>query len=312
MKKILVTGGAGFIGSHLCKSLLRESYEVYCLDNYLTGHKKNIKNLLKNKNFKLIEQDVRTSIDIEVDEIYHLACPASPKAYKESPVLTMQIALLGTMKMLDLAKKYKAKIFFASTSEVYGTPEVSPQNEAYLGKVDLWGNRSCYNESKRMGEALCYNYAREYSLDIRVGRIFNTYGPHMDEDDGRVVSNFINQALKKYSLTLYGDGNQTRSFCYIDDMVGAIRALMDSTKGANTPVNLGNPEEITIKQLASQICKLTETNERFLFEIMEGDDPIQRRPDISKAKELLKWEPKVKLEEGLVLTIDYFKNSSIQ
>ena len=303
--RILVTGGAGFIGSHLCERLLKEGHEVLCLDNLFSGSKKNILHLLDNKNFEFIRHDIVQPILLEVDIIYHLACPASPVYYQMNPVKTIKTNVMGTINMLGLAKRVKARILLASTSEVYGNPTVHPQREDYWGNVNPIGPRSCYDEGKRVAECLMFDYHRQNNVDIRVVRIFNTYGPRMAVNDGRVISNFIVQALKGEPLTVYGDGSQTRSFCYVDDMVeGIIRAMESDYIG---PINLGNPEEITILELAEKIISLTGSKSKIEFKPLPPDDPVRRRPDISLAKKVLNWEPKVPLEEGLKRTIEYFR-----
>ena len=303
--RVLVTGGAGFIGSHLCERLLKEGHEVLCLDNLFSGSKKNILHLLDNKNFEFIRHDIVQPILLEVDIIYHLACPASPVYYQMNPVKTIKTNVMGTINMLGLAKRVKARILLASTSEVYGNPTVHPQREDYWGNVNPIGPRSCYDEGKRVAECLMFDYHRQNNVDIRVVRIFNTYGPRMAVNDGRVISNFIVQALKGEPLTVYGDGSQTRSFCYVDDMVeGIIKAMESDYIG---PINLGNPEEVTILELAEKIISLTGSKSKIEFKPLPPDDPVRRRPDISLAKKVLNWEPKVPLEEGLKRTIEYFR-----
>ncbi len=305
--RVLVTGGAGFIGSHLCERLLKEGHEVLCLDNLFSGSKKNILHLLDNKNFEFIRHDIVQPILLEVDIIYHLACPASPVYYQMNPVKTIKTNVMGTINMLGLAKRVKARILLASTSEVYGDPTVHPQREDYWGNVNPIGPRSCYDEGKRVAECLMFDYHRQNNVDIRVVRIFNTYGPRMAIDDGRVISNFIVQALRGEPLTVYGDGSQTRSFCYVDDMVeGIIKAMESDYIG---PINLGNPEEITIMELAEKIISLTGSRSKIEFKPLPPDDPARRRPDISLAKKVLNWEPKVSLEEGLKRTIEYFRKA---
>lgn len=306
MKRILITGGAGFIGSHLCEKLLKEGNEVICVDNYFTGRKKNISHLLKNPKFELIRHDIINEIRLEVDQIYNMACPASPVHYQYNPISTIKINVLGTMNMLGLAKRTKARILQASTSEVYGNPLEHPQKESYLGNVNTIGIRSCYDEGKRISETLCFDYHRMHKVDIRVIRIFNTYGPNMHADDGRVVSNFIVQALKGDNITIYGDGSQTRSFCYVDDLVNGIVKMMnqDSFLG---PVNLGNSDEFTVKDLAELVVKLTKSKSKIVYKPLPQDDPIMRRPDLSLAKEKLGYSFKVPLLEGLKKTIAYFK-----
>ena len=307
-KKILVTGGAGFIGSHLCKRLLEEGNQVICLDNFFTGSKNNIKNLFSNPNFELVEHDIIEPFDREVDEIYNLACPASPPHYQYDSVKTMKTSVLGIINMLDLAKKYNAKILQASTSEVYGDPHVHPQVETYWGNVNPIGIRSCYDEGKRCAETLMMDYHRQYGVDTRIIRIFNTYGPNMDPQDGRVVSNFITQALKGEDITIYGDGSQTRSFCYVSDLVEGMVRMMNNPQGFIGPVNLGNPSERTILDFAKLIIEKLETKSKIVFRELPSDDPTQRRPDISIAKRELNWSPVVDIEAGLNETINYFVN----
>lgn len=309
IKRILITGGAGFIGSHLCKRLLKEGNEVLCLDNFYTGAKRNIKDLLNNKRFELIRHDITQPILLEVDQIYHLACPASPIHYQYNPVKTIKTNVIGTLNMLGLAKRVKSRILQASTSEVYGDPEEHPQKESYWGRVNPIGIRSCYDEGKRCAETLCMDYHRQNKVDVRIVRIFNTYGPNMNPDDGRVVSNFIVQGLKNEPITVYGDGNQTRSFQYIDDLIDGMIKMMENEKEFIGPVNLGNPHEFTIKELAMLILKLIPKNKsKIIYKELPQDDPKQRQPDISLAKKMLDWEPKIKIEEGLKKTIGYFKS----
>jgi len=308
----MVTGGAGFIGSHLCKKLLITGNHVICVDNFYTGRKKNIDHLLDDSHFELLEHDTtNTLLGIEhskIDNIYNLACPASPIHYKTNPVQTTKTCVHGTINVLELAKKTGAKIFQASTSEVYGDPEVHPQPETYRGNVNCIGPRSCYDEGKRCAETLFFDYYRQYAMRIKVGRIFNTYGPRMLPDDGRVISNFIVQALQNKPITIYGDGQQTRSFCYVDDLIEAIMQLMDKTADDFTgPINLGNPAEIQIIDLAKTIIQLTNSDSKIIFNHLPEDDPKQRQPDISLAKEKLDWKPTIPLEEGLKKTIHYFK-----
>lgn len=305
-KRILVTGGAGFIGSHLCKNLLENNNQVVCLDNFYTGSKNNIVELLKNPNFHLIEQDVVEPFTEEFDEIYNLACPASPPCYQYDPVKTIRTSVLGVINMLELAKKNGSKILQASTSEIYGDPLVHPQVETYWGNVNPIGDRSCYDEGKRCAETLTNDYHRQYNVDTRIVRIFNTYGPNMDKNDGRVVSNFIVQALKGEDITIYGEGLQTRSFCYVSDMVEGLIKMMENSQGFVGPVNLGNPNEKTILELANIILKLTNSNSKIIYKPLPNDDPVKRKPDISLAKNTLGWEPKVDIELGLTRTIDYF------
>ena len=306
MKKILVTGGAGFIGSHLCERLLREGNEILCLDNFFTGFKRNILHLLDNHRFELIRHDITQPILLEVDQIYHLACPASPVHYQYNPVKTIKTNVMGTIHMLGLAKRVKARILQASTSEVYGDPQVHPQTEDYWGHVNPIGIRSCYDEGKRVAETLMMDYHRQNRVDIRIIRIFNTYGPRMAPNDGRVVSNFILQALRNEDITIYGDGKQSRAFCYVDDLVEGMIRMMN-TENFTGPVNLGNPYEFTILDLAQKLIRLTGSQSKIIFEPLPPDDPRQRQPNISLAKEKLGWEPRVPLEEGLRKTVDYFK-----
>jgi UDP-glucuronate decarboxylase len=306
-KTILITGGAGFIGSHLCKHLLDQGNEVICADNFFTGNKQNIISLLDNKNFELIRHDVTFPLYVEVDQIYNLACPASPVHYQFDPVQTTKTSVHGAINMLGLAKRTKARILQASTSEVYGDPEVHPQTESYWGKVNPIGIRSCYDEGKRCAETLFFDYYRQHKVDIRVARIFNTYGPNMHPNDGRVVSNFIVQALKNEDITIYGDGSQTRSFQYIDDLIAGLTALMDN-ENIIGPVNLGNPEELNMKELAEKVLELIpESTSKIVYKALPSDDPKQRQPDISLAKKELDWEPKIKVDEGLGKTIEYFR-----
>jgi UDP-glucuronate decarboxylase len=306
-KRILVTGGAGFLGSHLCERLLNDGEEVICLDNFFTGSKSNIKHLLNNPNFELLRHDVTFPLYIEVDEIYNLACPASPIHYQYDPVQTTKTSVHGAINMLGLAKRIKARILQASTSEVYGDPNVHPQPESYWGHVNPIGPRSCYDEGKRCAETLFFDYFRQHNLKIKVGRIFNTYGPRMDSQDGRVVSNFIVQALKNIGITIYGDGSQTRSFCYVDDLIDGLVKLMNSNDEITGPINLGNPNEFSILELAEMVIKLTNSNSKIIFQPLPQDDPRQRQPDITQAKSILNWVPQIPLSEGLVKTIDYFK-----
>jgi len=307
IQRILVTGGAGFLGSHLCRRLVSEGHEVLCLDNFFTSQRLNVSDLLERPNFELVRHDVTTPFHAEVDQIYNLACPASPVHYQYNAIKTMKTSILGTMNMLGLAKRVKARILQASTSEVYGDPEVSPQKEEYWGHVNPIGVRSCYDEGKRAAETLFFDYHRQNNVDIRVMRIFNTYGSGMHPYDGRVVSNFIMQALRGEDITIYGDGSQTRSFCFVDDLIEGMIRLMNQEKTIG-PVNVGNPTEFTIKELAELVVELTESRSKIIHLPLPRDDPKQRRPDISKAKELLEWEPGVPLREGLVNTIEYFKN----
>ncbi len=305
-KRVLVTGGAGFLGSHLCERLLQDGCDVLCVDNFYTGAKENLLQILDNPHFELMRHDITFPLYVEVDEIYNLACPASPIHYQFDPVQTTKTSVHGSINMLGLAKRVKAKIFQASTSEVYGDPEVHPQPEGYWGRVNPIGFRSCYDEGKRCAETLFFDYRRQHSLRIKVARIFNTYGPRMHPNDGRVVSNFIVQALKNEPITLYGDGSQTRSFCYVDDLIEAFVRFMATRDELPGPVNLGNPGEFTIKQLAEKVIDLTASRSEVVYQSLPSDDPAQRRPDIGVAKAELGWEPTVQLEEGLRRTIAYF------
>ncbi len=308
-KKILVTGGAGFIGSHLCTRLIAEGNSVICLDNLFTGAEQNISSLEKSSNFTFVKHDITEPFDIEVDQIYNLACPASPPHYQFDAVKTLKTSVLGAIHMLELAKKTKARILQASTSEVYGDPEVHPQPESYWGNVNPIGIRACYDEGKRCAETLFLDYHRQHALDIRIVRIFNTYGPNMNPQDGRVVSNFIVQALKNEDITIYGDGSQTRSFQYIDDLVEAMVRMMNNEKDFIGPVNTGNPDEFTIKELAEKVLKMIpESQSRIVYTQLPQDDPKQRRPEIALAQEKLDWKPDIPLDKGLSPTIDYFKN----
>lgn len=303
--RILVTGGAGFIGSHLCEHLLSEGHDVLCLDNFFTGSKYNLRHLVDDYRFEILRQDVVNPVFVEVDRIFNLACPASPVHYQFNPVKTVKTSVMGAVHMLGLAKRVHARILQASTSEVYGDPQVHPQVEEYWGHVNPIGPRSCYDEGKRVAETLFFDYHRQNGVDVRVVRIFNTYGPRMAFEDGRVVSNFVVQALRGEPLTLYGDGSQTRSFCYVSDLVRGLCALMD---GEHTgPVNMGNPHEVTIRELAETILRLTGSSSAIVHEPAPVDDPVRRKPDITKARELLDWEPRVSLEEGLRLTIEEFR-----
>jgi len=306
-KRVLVTGGAGFLGSHLCERLLSDGCDVLCADNFYSGTKDNIVPFLGNPRFELIRHDITFPLYVEVDEIYNLACPASPIHYQFDPVQTTKTSVHGAINMLGLAKRIKAKIFQASTSEVYGDPDVHPQPETYWGHVNPIGIRSCYDEGKRCAEALFFDYHRQHRVDIKVARIFNTYGPRMHPNDGRVVSTFIVQALRGEDISIYGDGSQTRSFCYVDDLIEAILRLMDTEDGWTGPVNLGNPEEFTIRELAESIVELTGTRSKLVFHPLPSDDPRQRQPDIRLARSKLGWEPKVRLRQGLTSTIAYFK-----
>ncbi len=305
-KKVLVTGGAGFVGSHLCERLLNEGNDVVCLDNYFTGQKQNIVHLLSNPYFELIRHDVTNPFYIEVDEIYNLACPASPVHYQYNAIKTMKTSVMGAINMLGLAKRVKAKILQASTSEVYGDPKVHPQTESYWGHVNPIGERSCYDEGKRSAETLFVNYHNQNNVRIKIIRIFNTYGPRMHPNDGRVVSNFIVQALQNKDITIYGDGQQTRSFQYVDDLVEGMIKMMASPESFTGPVNIGNPNEFTIMQLAEQIIQLTNSKSKIIRMPLPSDDPMQRQPNIDLAKKMLDWEPKIQLKEGLIKTIDYF------
>jgi Nucleoside-diphosphate-sugar epimerases len=307
-KRVLVTGGSGFLGSHICERMLAMGHEVICVDNFYTGRKDSIVHLMDNPYFEVIRHDVTFPLYIEVDEIYNLACPASPIHYQYDPVQTTKTSVHGAINMLGLAKRIKAKIFQASTSEVYGDPAVHPQTEDYWGNVNPIGIRACYDEGKRCAETLFFDYNRQHGLRIKVGRIFNTYGPRMNMDDGRVVSNFVVQALRGEDITVYGKGDQTRSFCYVDDLVDGIVALMENTPDDFTgPVNLGNPDEFTILELAEAIIEMTGSNSRIIFKPLPADDPMQRKPDITLAKKTLDWEPSIPLRTGLVKTIEYFK-----
>jgi UDP-glucuronate decarboxylase len=305
-KRILVTGGAGFLGSHLCERLLGQGHDVLCVDNFFSSTRRNVEHLIDDRRFELMRHDVTFPLYVEVDEIYNLACPASPVHYQFDPVQTTKTSVIGAINMLGLAKRVKAKILQSSTSEVYGDPDVHPQPESYWGNVNPIGFRSCYDEGKRCAETLFFDYRRQHNLAIKVVRIFNTYGPRMHPHDGRVVSNFIVQALKGEDITIYGDGSQTRSFCYADDLVEAMMRMMATPDEVTGPVNIGNPGEFTIRQLAELVIELTGTKSRLICQKLPSDDPKQRRPDISLARELLDWQPKVQLREGLVQTIAYF------
>lgn len=306
MKKIMVTGGAGFLGSHFCERLLKQGHSVVCVDNFYTSKKENLEAHLSNPHFKLVEQDICSPLDLPVDEIYNLACPASPPHYQADPVQTLKTSVQGALNLLELAKKYSAKIFQASTSEVYGDPLEHPQKESYWGHVNPIGLRSCYDEGKRCAETLFFDYFRAYGIKIKVGRIFNTYGPRMHPEDGRVVSNFIMQALQNQPITIYGDGTQTRSFCYVDDLIQAIYLLMNSADELQGPLNLGNPAEYRILDLAEMILKLTNSRSVLQFKQLPADDPKQRRPDLTNTKNSLGWEPQYPLIDGLKKTIAYF------
>ncbi len=307
MKRVLVTGGGGFIGSHLCERLLNDGNEILCVDNFFTGAKNNIAHLIDNPFFEVIRHDITFPLYIEVDEIYNLACPASPIHYQLDPVQTVKTAVHGAINMLGLAKRLKARILQASTSEVYGNPSVHPQPETYWGSVNPIGIRSCYDEGKRCAETLFFDYHRQHKLRIKVARIFNTYGPRMHQHDGRVVSNFIIQALKGENITVYGDGSHTRSFCYIDDMIEGLLRLMNTSDDITGPVNLGNPSEISILELAEKVLKITHSRSKIVFKTLPQDDPVRRCPDIRLAKKILKWSPKVSFNEGLEKTAVYFK-----
>jgi len=306
-KRVLVTGGAGFLGSHLCERLLQNGCDVICADNFYTGSKKNIVHLLNDPYFELLRHDITFPLYLEVDEIYNLACPASPIHYQNDPVQTTKVNVHGSINMLGLAKRIKAKILQASTSEVYGDPAVHPQPETYHGNVNCIGPRSCYDEGKRCAETLFFDYHRQHHLKIKVARIFNTYGPRMHPNDGRVVSNFILQALRNEPITIYGDGSQTRSFCYVDDLIDGLIRLMQTSDEITGPINIGNPDEFTILELARKVIQMTASGSEIVFNPLPQDDPKQRRPDITLAKKLLKWEPKIKLEDGLQKTIEYFR-----
>lgn len=306
-KRVLVTGGAGFLGSHLCDRLLQKGYDVLCMDNFYSGTKDNILHLLGNPHFELMRHDVTFPVYVEVDEIYNLACPASPIHYQRDPVQTTKTSVHGAINMLGLAKRTKARIFQASTSEVYGDPEVHPQSEDYWGRVNPIGIRSCYDEGKRCAETLFFDYRRQHGLEIKVARIFNTYGPRMHPNDGRVVSNFVIQALRGEDITIYGDGSQTRSFCYVDDLVDGIVKMMEGPKDMTGPINLGNPIEFTIRELAETIIQMTSSNSKLITKPLPQDDPKQRRPDITLARNALAWEPSVPIHEGLGRTIAYFR-----
>jgi UDP-glucuronate decarboxylase len=307
MKKILVTGGAGFLGSHLCERLLGEGNDVLCVDNFYTGSKDNVKHLLANPHFELMRHDVTFPLYVEVDEIYNLACPASPPHYQFDPVQTTKTSVHGAINMLGLAKRLRAKILQASTSEVYGDPEIHPQTEDYWGRVNPVGIRSCYDEGKRCAETLFFDYWRQHQVDIKVVRIFNTYGPRMDPNDGRVVSNFIMQALQGKDITIYGDGHQTRSFCYVDDLIDGMVRMMNGPAGFTGPVNIGNPGEFTMLELAQQVIALTQSKSQLVFMPLPQDDPKQRQPNIDLAKTQLAWQPKIALKDGLLKTIEYFQ-----
>jgi UDP-glucuronate decarboxylase len=305
--RILVTGGAGFLGSHLCRLLVRQGHEVLCVDNFFTGARRNVADLLPHPGFELMRHDVTFPLYVEIDEIFNLACPASPVHYQFDPVQTTKTSVHGAINMLGLAKRTRAKILQASTSEVYGDPAVHPQREDYWGHVNPIGLRSCYDEGKRCAETLFFDYHRQHRLCIKVARIFNTYGPNMHPDDGRVVSNFIVQALRGQDITVYGDGSQTRAFCYVDDLVGGLLRLMDTRDDFTGPVNLGNPVEVSVRQLAERVIALTGSRSKIVYRPLPADDPVQRCPDIEAARAALSWEPQVPLDDGLHATIDYFR-----
>jgi UDP-glucuronate decarboxylase len=305
--KILITGGTGFIGNHLCRRLLQEGHYIICLDNNFTGSMENIQDLIKHPKFEFIRHDITEAILLEVDQIYHLACPASPKAYQYNAIKTIKTNILGTMNALGIAKRTKARILLTSTSEVYGDPKISPQVEEYWGNVNPIGIRSCYDEGKRVAETLMMEYYRNNNVDIRIARIFNTYGPNMDKNDGRVVSNFINQCLENKDITIYGDGSQTRSFCYVDDTVNGLIKLMNQNNTIG-PINIGNPYELTIKELADILLEKIKTKSKIIYKDLPSDDPMKRQPCIKKAKKYLDWIPNVKLNEGLDITIQYFSS----
>jgi UDP-glucuronate decarboxylase len=309
MKKILVTGGAGFLGSHLCEYLINQGHEVLCVDNLFTGRKKNIHHLLEKKSFEFIRHDITFPLYLEVDEIYNLACPASPIHYQRDPVQTTKTCVNGSINMLGLAKRLGARILQASTSEIYGDPEIHPQSENYWGRVNPIGIRSCYDEGKRCAETLFFDYHRQHSLEIKIARIFNTYGPRMHPNDGRVVSNFIVQALQNMPLTVFGEGLQTRSFCYVDDLIDGLVKLMNADSSITGPINIGNPFEITVIDLAKEIIKMTCSKSKIEFIPLPSDDPRRRKPDINLAKNILKWEPRNNLDSGLRKTIEYFKTN---
>jgi len=307
-ERILITGGAGFLGSHLCERLLAEGHDVLCVDNFYSSTRRNIVHLLDHPNFELMRHDVTFPLYVEVDQIFNLACPASPIHYQRDPVQTTKTSVHGAINMLGLAKRTRATILQASTSEVYGDPEIQPQPEAYWGNVNPIGVRSCYDEGKRCAETLFFDYLRQHNLAIKVARIFNTYGPRMLPDDGRVVSNFIVQALKGRDITIYGDGSQTRSFCYVDDLVDGLIRLMNSAREVTGPINLGNPGEFSIRELAEKVVALTGSKSQIVYQPLPSDDPMQRQPDIAQAREKLGWEPTIPLDQGLPRTIEYFRN----
>lgn len=305
----MVTGGAGFLGSHLCERLLNEGHDVVCLDNYFTGQKQNVVHLLQHPYFELVRHDVTMPYFVEVDEIYNLACPASPIHYQYNPIKTVKTSVMGAINMLGLAKRIRAKVLQASTSEVYGDPEIHPQHEQYWGHVNPIGERACYDEGKRAAETLFVNYHKQNGVRIKIIRIFNTYGPRMHPNDGRVVSNFIVQALQNQNITIYGDGSQTRSFCYVDDLLEGMIRMMNTGEEITGPINVGNPGEFTILQLAEMVIRMTGSKSKIIYKPLPSDDPMQRKPDIAKAKEILGWQPTIALEEGLKHTIEYFKNT---
>ena len=307
-KRVLVAGGAGFLGSHLCEKLLTRGYDVLCVDNFFSSTRRNVEHLIENPRFELMRHDVTFPLYVEVDEIYNLACPASPVHYQFDPVQTTKTSVIGAINMLGLAKRVKAKVFQASTSEVYGDPSIHPQPESYWGNVNPIGYRSCYDEGKRCAETLFFDYRRQHNLQIKVARIFNTYGPRMHPHDGRVVSNFIVQALKGEDITIYGDGSQTRSFCYVDNLIDGLLRLMDTSSEVTGPINLGNPNEFTIAELAGLVIELTGAKSKIVREKLPSDDPRQRKPDISQARDVLGWEPNVQLREGVGKTVAYFEN----
>lgn len=306
--KILVTGGAGFIGSHLCEALLGNNNKVTCLDNLYTGNKENIKNLISNPNFEFIDYDITNPLNLKFDQVYNLACPASPTYYQKDPIKTWETNVIGINNILNIAEKNKAKILQASTSEVYGDPKVSPQNEDYWGNVNPIGIRSCYDEGKRSAEAICMDYSRNRNVDVKIARIFNTYGSKMQRNDGRVISNFLVQSILNQNITIYGDGSQTRSFCYVDDLIQGLMGLMNEDKINPTPLNLGNPNEFTIRELAEHILKITKSRSNISFHDLPLDDPKIRKPDIKSAKQRINWEPRIQLLEGLERTYNYFKH----
>lgn len=307
----LVTGGSGFLGSHLCERLLKKGYDVICVDNFFTGDKSNIKHLINNSDFEIIRHDITWPIYLEVDIIYNLACPASPIHYQHDPIQTTKTSVMGAINVLGLAKRLKIPVLQASTSEIYGDPEIHPQTESYWGNVNTIGPRSCYDEGKRCAETLFYDYRNQLGVDTKIIRIFNTYGPRMSPNDGRVVSNFIVQALNNEDITIYGEGDQTRSFCYVDDLIEGMIRMSETPSDIFGPVNLGNPDEFTIKELAEKIIRITDSKSKLIYKELPKDDPVRRKPDISKARELLAWQPSIKLEEGLVKTIEYFKSITV-